>query len=85
MIEGGYVLNPVYIYRFIRSLLVVGGIILGGIALFYLSKYTYPFIIAMIIAFLMNPWSLFSKRKEDCQGDWLYSFPFCSFSFYLRV
>jgi|APAga8741244001_1050109.scaffolds.fasta_scaffold03543_4 sporulation integral membrane protein YtvI len=63
MVEGGYDLNPVYMYRFIRSLLVVGGIILGGIALFYLSKYTYPFIIAMIIAFLMNPLVIFFERK----------------------
>ncbi|MEY9868666.1 sporulation integral membrane protein YtvI [Peribacillus sp. B2I2] len=56
-------MNPVYMYRFIRSLLVAGGIILGGIALFYLSKYTYPFIIAMIIAFLMNPLVTFFEKK----------------------
>lgn len=84
MLEGGDVLNPVYIYRFIRSLLVIGGIILGGIALFYLSKYTYPFIIAMIIAFLMNPLVTFLKRKAGYQEDWLCSFPFYSFFFYLQ-
>ncbi len=63
MIEGGYDLNPVYVYRFIRFLLVIGGVIFGGIALFYLSKYTYPFIIAMVIAFLMNPLVTFFEKK----------------------
>ncbi len=62
-LEGGNVLNPVYIYRFIRFISVIGIIILGGIALFYLSKYTYPFIIAMIIAFLMNPLVTFFEKK----------------------
>lgn len=56
-------MNPVFIYRFIRFLSVIGGIVLGGIALFYLSKYTYPFIIAMIIAFLMNPLVTFFEKK----------------------
>ncbi|MFJ7678768.1 sporulation integral membrane protein YtvI [Peribacillus sp. NPDC097264] len=56
-------MNPVYIYRFIRFISVIGIIILGGIALFYLSKYTYPFIIAMIIAFLMNPLVTFFEKK----------------------
>ena len=56
-------MNPVFIYRFIRFLSVIGSIILGGIALFYLSKYTYPFIIAMIIAFLMNPLVTFLEKK----------------------
>ncbi|MFJ7637534.1 sporulation integral membrane protein YtvI [Peribacillus sp. NPDC097225] len=56
-------MNPVYIYRFIRFISVIGIIILGGISLFYLSKYTYPFIIAMIIAFLMNPLVTFFEKK----------------------
>ncbi|MGE7600908.1 sporulation integral membrane protein YtvI [Peribacillus sp. NPDC097675] len=56
-------MNPVFIYRFIRFLSVIGSIILGGMAIFYLSKYTYPFIIAMIIAFLMNPLVTFLEKK----------------------
>ena len=56
-------MNPVFIYRSLRFLSVIGSIILGGIALFYLSKYTYPFIIAMIIAFLMNPLVTFLEKK----------------------
>ncbi|MFJ7744350.1 sporulation integral membrane protein YtvI [Peribacillus sp. NPDC097295] len=56
-------MNPVFIYRFIRFLSVIGSILLGGMALFYLSKYTYPFIIAMIIAFLMNPLVTFLEKK----------------------
>ena len=60
---GGEALNHVYLYRFIRFVIIIGGIFLGIIALFYLSKYTYPFIIAMIIAFLMNPLVAFFEKK----------------------
>ena len=75
-------MNPVYMYRFIRSLLVIGGIILGGIALFYLSKYTYPFIIAMIIAFLMNPLvTFFEKKGRLATGIGCIRFPFTHFPF----
>ncbi|MFD0051042.1 sporulation integral membrane protein YtvI [Actinomycetes bacterium NPDC127524] len=48
-------MNPVFLNRFLRFLIVAGIIALGGIVLFYISRYTYPFIIAMIIAFFMNP------------------------------
>ncbi|MBR8646156.1 hypothetical protein KEH51_26745, partial [[Brevibacterium] frigoritolerans] len=58
-------------------------------ALFYLSKYTYPFIIAMIIAFLMNPGHFFfSKGKGGCHGVGcirflLLIFPFICGSYHL--
>ncbi|CAH0346233.1 sporulation integral membrane protein YtvI [Bacillus sp. CECT 9360] len=48
-------MNSVYINRILRSIFVLGIIILSLVTLFYLSKYTYPFIIAIIIAFFMNP------------------------------
>lgn len=48
-------MNQLYIYRFVRFLIVIGMIFLGGALLFYISTFTYPFIIAMILAFFMNP------------------------------
>jgi sporulation integral membrane protein YtvI len=56
-------LNPVFLNRFLRFLIVAGIIALGGIVLFYISRYTYPFIIAMIIAFFMNPLVDFLEMK----------------------
>jgi sporulation integral membrane protein YtvI len=48
-------MNLEFIYRCLRFLFVIAVIILTGIAVFYVSKVTYPFIIALVIAFLMNP------------------------------
>jgi sporulation integral membrane protein YtvI len=42
-------------YRGLRFVLVVGAVILGLMALYYISKVTYPFIIGLAIAFLINP------------------------------
>lgn len=56
-------MNPVYIYRFVRFFVVIGIVVLGGVALFYLSTYTYPFIIAIFIAFFMNPLVDFFEKK----------------------
>ncbi|WP_419881902.1 sporulation integral membrane protein YtvI [Peribacillus sp. B-H-3] len=56
-------MNPVFLNRFLRFLIVAGIIALGGIVLFYISRYTYPFIIAMIIAFFMNPLVDFLEMK----------------------
>ncbi|RSD27697.1 sporulation integral membrane protein YtvI [Mesobacillus subterraneus] len=56
-------MNPVYLYRTIRFILVIGAIILGALALFYVSKVTYPFIIGFLIAFLMNPLVNFFEER----------------------
>jgi len=56
-------MNPVYIYRFVRFFVAIGIVVLGGVALFYLSTYTYPFIIAIFIAFFMNPLVDFFEKK----------------------
>ncbi|MBP2243106.1 sporulation integral membrane protein YtvI [Cytobacillus eiseniae] len=48
-------MNPVYLYRTVRFLLVIGFVIALLLSLFYLSKVTYPFIIGFAIAFLINP------------------------------
>lgn len=56
-------MNPVYIYRFVRFFVAIGIVVLGGAALFYLSTYTYPFIIAIFIAFFMNPLVDFFEKK----------------------
>lgn len=56
-------MNTTYIYRTIRFLLVVGAIVAGAYALFYVSKVTYPFIIGFLIAFMMNPLVNFFQQK----------------------
>ncbi|MDD9310653.1 sporulation integral membrane protein YtvI [Cytobacillus firmus] len=48
-------MNPAYIYRTIRFFFVIGVVILSLYAFLYLSKVTYPFIIGLAIAFLINP------------------------------
>jgi sporulation integral membrane protein YtvI len=56
-------LNPVYVNRTIRFLIVLG-IVLGGAFIFYfVSKVTYPFLIAIVIALLINPLVNFLERK----------------------
>jgi sporulation integral membrane protein YtvI len=56
-------LNPVYVNRTIRFLIVLG-IVLGGAFIFYfVSKVTYPFLIAIVIALLINPLVNFMERK----------------------
>lgn len=52
-----------YLYRFIRFLIVIGIFFIIGIALFYISTLAYPFIIAIILAFLMNPLVNFLEQK----------------------
>jgi sporulation integral membrane protein YtvI len=52
-----------YIYRVIRFLLVVGGVLLGLYLFYFLSKVTYPFLIGLIIAFLINPLVDFLQKK----------------------
>lgn len=48
-------MNSIYVYRLVRFLIVIGVIFFGSIFLFYISTFIYPFIIAIILAFLMNP------------------------------
>lgn len=48
-------MNSIYVNRTLRFLFVIAVVVLGGIALYYLSKVTYPFIIGFAIAFLINP------------------------------
>lgn len=48
-------MNLVYLHRTLRFIFVIGGIAAGALALFFVSKVTYPFIIGFLIAFMMNP------------------------------
>lgn len=48
-------MNPVYLYRTLRFIFVLGAVVAGAFALFFISKVTYPFIIGFLIAFMMNP------------------------------
>ncbi|WP_144547903.1 sporulation integral membrane protein YtvI [Bacillus sp. X1(2014)] len=48
-------MNLKYLYRTIRFIIVIGAIVLGLLCCFYLSKLIYPFLIGLIIAFLINP------------------------------
>ncbi|MBA4537104.1 sporulation integral membrane protein YtvI [Bacillus aquiflavi] len=56
-------MNPTYIHRSIRFLIVIGIVALSLVAIYLLSKYTYPFIIGLIIAFMMNPVVNFFEKK----------------------
>src|SRR5947207_8334151 len=48
-----------------RFLLVIGIVVLTFLTFFYLSKVTYPFLIGLIIAFLINPVvNLFEKKAR---------------------
>ncbi|MCM3572169.1 sporulation integral membrane protein YtvI [Mesobacillus subterraneus] len=48
-------MNPVYLHRTLRFIFVIGAVVAGAFALFFVSKVTYPFIIGFLIAFMMNP------------------------------
>lgn len=56
-------MNLTYIYRFVRFLIVLGVIFLGSTALYFIATFTYPFIIALILAFLINPLVTFLEQK----------------------
>lgn len=57
-------MNPVYIYRTVRFFFVIGVVLASFISIFYLSKVTYPFIIGLAIAFLINPLVNFLEKKS---------------------
>ncbi|MFS0636386.1 sporulation integral membrane protein YtvI [Mesobacillus foraminis] len=62
-------MNPVYINRFIRFLIVIAVICASVLLVYYMSKITYPFIIGLIIAFFMNPLvDLFEKKARMPRG-----------------
>ncbi|MFT9600872.1 sporulation integral membrane protein YtvI [Mesobacillus sp.] len=48
-------MNLVYLHRTLRFISVIGIVVAGALALFFVSKVTYPFIIGFLIAFMMNP------------------------------
>jgi len=52
---GGECMNSIYIQRTIRFFLVIFMTLLSCVFLFFIGKYAYPFVIAAIIAFLINP------------------------------
>ena len=56
-------MNPIYVNRSLRFLLVVFIIIASIFTFYYVSKITYPFIIGFLIAFMINPIVNFFERK----------------------
>ncbi|GCD81555.1 sporulation integral membrane protein YtvI [Parageobacillus thermoglucosidasius] len=52
-----------HLYSFLRFLLVIAIVVLGAIALYYVSTVIYPFIIAFFIAFFINPLVDFLETK----------------------
>ena len=56
-------MNHVYLNRAIRFLFVFGSIVLGIIALFYLFKVVYPFLIGLAFAFFINPAVRYFHKK----------------------
>lgn len=56
-------MNLVYLHRTLRFILVISVIVAGALALFFVSKVTYPFIIGFLIAFMMNPLVNFFQER----------------------
>lgn len=48
-------MDRTYINRFIRFLIVIGTITIGLLTFLFIAKYTYPFLIGLVIAYLINP------------------------------
>jgi sporulation integral membrane protein YtvI len=61
--KGGFCLNQIYLNRTLRLIFVVAVVLLTLIGFFYLSKVTYPFLIGLAIAFLINPLVNFLTNK----------------------
>ncbi len=58
-------MNQKYIFPTIRFLIVVGAVVAAGFSIYFLSKVTYPFLIGLIIAFIINPLvNFFEKRAK---------------------
>ncbi|MBO8156458.1 MAG: sporulation integral membrane protein YtvI [Bacillaceae bacterium] len=45
----------IYLQRMLRFAIVVGVVLIAFLTVFTLARYTYPFLIAIVIAFLINP------------------------------
>ncbi|MDQ0161088.1 sporulation integral membrane protein YtvI [Bacillus alveayuensis] len=56
-------MNLNYVYIFLRFFLVLAIIVGGGYLIYFISSVTYPFIIALILAFFMNPLVDFIENK----------------------
>ncbi|WP_018662526.1 sporulation integral membrane protein YtvI [Heyndrickxia acidiproducens] len=56
-------MNSIYINRALRALFVAFCIIIGYFTVYLLIKYAYPFLIALFIALLINPFVNFLERK----------------------
>ncbi|MGX6443016.1 sporulation integral membrane protein YtvI [Neobacillus sp. K501] len=62
-------MNHKYINRTFRFLFVIAIVVSAILLFYYLSKVTYPFLIALVIAFLMNPVvNLFEKKLRMPRG-----------------
>jgi sporulation integral membrane protein YtvI len=62
-------LNLTYVHRTLRFLLVLGIIIVSIYLIYNLSKVTYPFLIGILIAFLINPLvNLLEKKARMPRG-----------------
>ncbi|OIK08538.1 sporulation integral membrane protein YtvI [Bacillus sp. MUM 116] len=58
-------MNPKYLYRALRFLLVAVIVFLGLLSFYYVSKVAYPFLIGLVIAFLINPLvNIFEKKAK---------------------
>lgn len=57
-------MNLEILYRVLRFVLVVVGTVLLIYLLLLSARYTYPFIIGIILAFLMNPFIIFLSEKS---------------------
>lgn len=56
-------MNKIILNRSLRFFFVIGIVIISLLSIFYLSKITYPFLIGLAIAFLINPIVNFFQRK----------------------
>ncbi|WP_449537224.1 sporulation integral membrane protein YtvI [Ferdinandcohnia sp. Marseille-Q9671] len=62
-------MNINYVYGFLRFLLVLALSVIGVILSYYLFRLTYPFLIALLLAFLINPLvNLFERKARMPRG-----------------
>jgi sporulation integral membrane protein YtvI len=60
---GGENLSKHHLYSILRLLFVIAVIVIGAMSLYYISTITYPFIIAFLIAFMINPFVNYLEQK----------------------
>ena len=66
---GGMLLDKKYLYRTVRFIIVIAIIVFTLLSFYYLSKVTYPFLIALVIAFFINPIvTTFEKKLRMPRG-----------------